>query len=61
MSPLLLPFLPLMAAGALVALRARPRLLAPIAVGALLVTSSWGSLPRRPSRRCASRGVPRSS
>lgn len=42
MSPLLLPFLPLMAAGALVALRARPRLLAPIAVGALLVTFLLG-------------------
>ena len=42
MSPLLLPFLPLLAAGVLVALRTHPRLLGPIAVGALLVTAILG-------------------
>lgn len=42
MSPLLLPLVPLAAAAVLVVLRARPRLLAPVAVGALLVTVLMG-------------------
>ena len=42
MSPLLLPLLPLLAAGILVTLRSYPRLLGPIAVGALLVTVVLG-------------------
>ncbi|MHB8959904.1 MAG: NADH-quinone oxidoreductase subunit 5 family protein [Candidatus Limnocylindrales bacterium] len=42
MSPLLLPFIPLLAAGVVVALRSHPRLLGPIAVGALLVTGILG-------------------
>ena len=44
MSPLLLPFIPLLAAGVLVALRKQPRLLGAIAVGALLATAVLGAV-----------------
>ena len=44
MSPLVLPLVPLAAAGVLVALRARPRLLGPVAVAALLSTFLLGVL-----------------